>query len=91
MCVAVNKSLQFYYWKNRNFFPLRDDLSIPDTPRALSWCKEVILLGFKNEYCQLDVINKIVWFNLYIVVVVNCRCYQENNKISVVEINMENL
>lgn len=55
MCVVVGKYLQLYYWKNRCFQELRDDFVVPDIPRAISWCKETICLGFKNEYCTLDV------------------------------------
>lgn len=55
MCVVVGKYLQLYYWKNRAFQQLREDFNVPDNPKAVSWCKETICLGFKNEYCTLDV------------------------------------
>ncbi|ODM93368.1 Vam6/Vps39-like protein [Orchesella cincta] len=56
MCVVVGKCLQLYYWKNRCFKELREDFSVPDIPKSISWCKETICLGFRNEYCTLDVV-----------------------------------
>ena len=50
LVVAVKRKLQLYYWKSRKFNPLRDDLSLPDVPRALTWCKEAIAVAFKHDY-----------------------------------------
>ncbi|KAK4324087.1 hypothetical protein Pmani_005270 [Petrolisthes manimaculis] len=48
--VAVRRRLQLYYWKGRQFHQLREDLSLPDVPRALTWCLEAIAVAFKQEY-----------------------------------------
>ncbi|KAG0702685.1 Vam6/Vps39-like protein [Chionoecetes opilio] len=50
LVVAVKRKLQLYYWKSRQFHPLRDDLALPDVPRALSWCLEAIAVAFKHDY-----------------------------------------
>ncbi|CAG7719932.1 unnamed protein product [Allacma fusca] len=55
MCVVVGKRLQLFYWKNRSFYDLRDDLYVPDIPRAITWCKETLCLGLKNEYVTVSV------------------------------------
>lgn len=50
LVVAVKRKLQLYYWKSRKFHQLRDDLSLPDVPRALTWCQEAIAVAFKHDY-----------------------------------------
>ncbi|XP_076052623.1 vacuolar protein sorting 39 [Oratosquilla oratoria] len=50
LVVSVRRKLQLYYWKSRQFQELREELTLPDTPRALSWCKEAIAVAFKHEY-----------------------------------------
>ena len=50
LVVAVKKRLQFYYWKNRQFLELHQEISLPDFPKSLEWCKDSICVGFKGEY-----------------------------------------
>ncbi|XP_046383475.1 vam6/Vps39-like protein [Ischnura elegans] len=54
LCVAVKRRLQLFYWKNNQFHDLREDLCVPDIPKALVWCGETICVGFKGEYCLLE-------------------------------------
>nr|CAG4643717.1 EOG090X0131 [Lepidurus arcticus] len=53
LCVCVKRKLQLYYWKNREFHELGQDLTIPDTPKALSWVQETLCLGFRGEYALI--------------------------------------
>nr|CAG4642300.1 EOG090X0131 [Evadne anonyx] len=53
LCVVVKRKLQLFYWKNRDFREFGPDLSVPDVPRTVGWCKETLCLGFKSEYCLL--------------------------------------
>jgi hypothetical protein len=55
MCVAVKRRLQLFYWKKDKFLDFREDLCVPDIPRALAWCEETIVVGFKGEYCLIEV------------------------------------
>lgn len=57
LVVAVKRKLQLYYWKSRKFHQLRDDLSLPDVPRALTWCMEAIAVAFKHDYWLVMVSN----------------------------------
>ncbi|XP_049943822.1 vam6/Vps39-like protein [Schistocerca serialis cubense] len=57
MCVAVKRRLQLFYWKNGSFLDLRDDVIVSDIPRALAWCDETICVGFKGEYCLVQLSN----------------------------------
>lgn len=50
LVVAVKRKLQLYYWKSRKFHTLREDLALPDVPRALTWCMEAIAVAFKHDY-----------------------------------------
>lgn len=50
LVVAVRRKLQLFYWKSRKFHQLREDLVLPDVPRALTWCMEAIAVAFKHEY-----------------------------------------
>ncbi|XP_045614549.1 vam6/Vps39-like protein [Procambarus clarkii] len=50
LVVAVRRKLQLFYWKSRKFHQLREDLALPDVPRALTWCMEAIAVAFKHEY-----------------------------------------
>ncbi|XP_067011579.1 vam6/Vps39-like protein [Anabrus simplex] len=54
MCVAVKRKLQMYYWKNNKFLDMCDDFTIPDIPKALAWCDETICVGFKGDYCLVQ-------------------------------------
>ncbi|XP_021925898.1 vam6/Vps39-like protein isoform X1 [Zootermopsis nevadensis] len=54
MCVAVKRKLQLFYWKNNGFLDLHDDLTVADVPRALAWCQETICVGFKGDYCLMQ-------------------------------------
>lgn len=49
MCVVVKRKLLLFYWKNGSFHPLMEELSMPDTPKALAWIKETICVGFKGD------------------------------------------
>jgi len=53
MVAAVRRKLQFYYWKNRKFHELREDISVPDIPKSIAWCKESVCVGFRGEYSLL--------------------------------------
>ncbi|GAB1601255.1 vam6/Vps39-like protein [Argonauta hians] len=55
LCVAVKKKIQLYYWRNREFKEIQADLSLYDTPRAMSWCNDSIFVGFKREYFLIKV------------------------------------
>jgi len=54
MVVSVRRKLQFYYWKNRKFLELREDVSLPDVARSLAWCKESVCIGLRGEYSLLQ-------------------------------------
>ncbi|XP_041353642.1 vam6/Vps39-like protein [Gigantopelta aegis] len=59
--VSSKRRIQLFYWKNRDFHELLDDLSPYDTPRAMAWCKDPegkkdsMCVGFKREYYMIDV------------------------------------
>ncbi|XP_064600177.1 vam6/Vps39-like protein [Liolophura sinensis] len=55
LCVAVRRKLQMFYWKNRDFLELQSDLSLPDTPKCMAWCKDSICVSIKREYCLIKV------------------------------------
>lgn len=55
MCVATKRKLQLMYWKNRDFLDLVDDLTLYDIPRAMTWCKDCICVGFKRDYFTVKV------------------------------------
>ncbi len=50
LAVAVKRKLQLYYWKNRKFMELQEDISLPDVPKSLAWCKDSIVVGFRSDY-----------------------------------------
>lgn len=56
LVVAVRRKLQLYYWKNREFLELKEELVLPDYPRCVAWSGEAIAVGFKQEYWILKVI-----------------------------------
>lgn len=69
MCVAVKRKLLFYYWKKGEFLELREDIVLPDVPRALAWCADSICVGFKNDYvlyqvCIVDLQVLIIFLSL---------------------------
>lgn len=55
LCVAVKKKIQLYYWKNREFREMQADLSLYDTPRAMTWCNDSIFVGFKRDYFVIKI------------------------------------
>ena len=55
LCVSVRKKLQTYYWKNDRFKEFKPELSLPDVPKVVSWCKESICVGFKRDYYLVEV------------------------------------
>ncbi|XP_027725735.1 vam6/Vps39-like protein isoform X2 [Vombatus ursinus] len=58
MCVAVKKKLQLYFWKDREFYELQGDFSVPDVPKSMAWCKNSICVGFKRDYYLIRVDGK---------------------------------
>ncbi|CAI5763932.1 Vps39 isoform X2 [Podarcis lilfordi] len=58
MCVAVKKKLQLYYWKDREFYELQGDFSVPDVPKSMAWCEDSICVGFKRDYYLIRVDGK---------------------------------
>jgi len=54
MVVSVRRKLQFYYWKNRKFLELREDVSLPDVARSVAWCQESVCVGLRGEYSLLQ-------------------------------------
>jgi len=58
MVVSVRRKLQFYYWKNRKFHELREDISVPDVARSIAWCKESVCVGFRGEYSLLHLMGQ---------------------------------
>ncbi|XP_023290405.1 vam6/Vps39-like protein [Orussus abietinus] len=55
LCVVVKRRLQLYYWKENQFLELREDISVPESPRVLSWCGETLILGFRGlSYMLID-------------------------------------
>lgn len=51
MCVAVKRKLLLFYWKNGTFHSWNgmEEISMPDTPKALAWIKDTICVGFKGD------------------------------------------
>ena len=45
MAVVMRRKLQFYYWKNRKFHKLQDDITVPDVPRSLAWAGDALCFG----------------------------------------------
>ncbi|EMP39590.1 Vam6/Vps39-like protein [Chelonia mydas] len=58
MCVAVRKKLQLYFWKDREFYELQGDFSVPDVPKSMAWCENSICVGFKRDYYLIRVDGK---------------------------------
>ncbi|CAG0914703.1 unnamed protein product [Notodromas monacha] len=57
LCVAIKKRLQLYYWKNRDFHVLREDLCLPENPKTLVWSGESIFVGMRGgwkEYLRIS-------------------------------------
>lgn len=55
LCVVMRRKLQFYYWKDRKFITLHDDVILSDTPRSLAWWEQSVCLGTKSEYSLFQV------------------------------------
>ncbi|KAL5008472.1 hypothetical protein ScPMuIL_014053 [Solemya velum] len=55
MSVAAKRKIQLFYWKNRNFLELKNDLSLYDIPRSMAWCKGSLCVGFKRDYFIIKV------------------------------------
>jgi len=53
MAVVMRRKLQFYYWKNRKFHKLQEDLTVGDVPRSLAWAGDSLCLGTRGEYSIL--------------------------------------
>jgi len=54
MAVVMRRKLQFYYWKNRKFHKLQEDLTVPDVPKSLAWAGEALCLGTRGEYSLVN-------------------------------------
>uniref|UniRef100_A0A2C9M943 CNH domain-containing protein n=1 Tax=Biomphalaria glabrata TaxID=6526 RepID=A0A2C9M943_BIOGL len=54
MGVASKRKIQLFYWENREFQELRQDLSLYDFPHALSWCQNSLCVGFKRDYFMIN-------------------------------------
>lgn len=50
LAVVLRRKLQLYYWKNRKFHDLQEDVSLQDIPRSLAWTGQAICLGARGEY-----------------------------------------
>ncbi|GFN97687.1 vam6/vps39-like protein [Plakobranchus ocellatus] len=48
--IASKRKIQLFYWQNRDFVELLNDLSLYDFPHALTWCKDSLCVGFKRDY-----------------------------------------
>ncbi|KAJ8308553.1 hypothetical protein KUTeg_013427 [Tegillarca granosa] len=55
LCVAVKRKLQTFYWKNREFHELKSEFNLYEVPRAMTWCKDSICVGFKRDYFMVKV------------------------------------
>lgn len=55
MCVAVKRTLQFYFWKNTAFEQLATDIELPDVPKTLAWIDNTVCVGFKADYVLYNV------------------------------------
>lgn len=58
MCVVVKKKLQFYFWKDREFYELQGDFSVLDVFKFMVWCENFICVGFKRDYYLIWVDGK---------------------------------
>uniref|UniRef100_A0A0K2U204 CNH domain-containing protein n=1 Tax=Lepeophtheirus salmonis TaxID=72036 RepID=A0A0K2U204_LEPSM len=47
VAVVVKRKILFYYWKNRSFQKLREEMNLPDVPKAMSWCGDTLVLAFR--------------------------------------------
>ncbi|CAL1543565.1 unnamed protein product [Lymnaea stagnalis] len=52
--VASKRKIQLFYWQNKEFHELLQDLSLYDFPHALAWCKDSLCVGFKRDYYIID-------------------------------------
>uniref|UniRef100_H2Y4V8 CNH domain-containing protein n=1 Tax=Ciona savignyi TaxID=51511 RepID=H2Y4V8_CIOSA len=50
LCIVVRRKLQIYFWKHRDFIELHNDITLPEPPKAMAWCKDSICMGFKREF-----------------------------------------
>ncbi|XP_077303016.1 vacuolar protein sorting 39 [Arctopsyche grandis] len=50
LAVAVKRKIQLYAWKHNEFKPLNVDITVSDIPKAMVLGKDVICVGFKEEY-----------------------------------------
>lgn len=56
LCAACRKKLVILYWNpEEGAFHEEKELAIPDKVRAMSWSGSNICVGFKREYCLIDV------------------------------------
>ncbi|XP_015183696.1 PREDICTED: vam6/Vps39-like protein [Polistes dominula] len=60
LCVVVKRKLQLYHWKGKKFEECDNfELTVPDIPRELSWCGEILILGFRGlSYTILELNGK---------------------------------
>nr|XP_002129290.2 vam6/Vps39-like protein [Ciona intestinalis] len=50
LSVAVKRKLQIYFWKNHDFIQLHNDITLPEPPKSMAWCKDSICFGFKRDF-----------------------------------------
>lgn len=55
ICVAVKRTLQFYFWKNSALEKLATDIEMNDMPRTLAWIDNTVCVGFKADYVLYNV------------------------------------
>eukprot|EP01133_Synstelium_polycarpum_P007219 gene7219-8383_t len=57
LCVLSKRKLSFFEYVR--VFEQYKELVLPDTPISLEWCQSTIILGYRREYCVLDIDNEV--------------------------------
>ncbi|XP_039248093.2 vam6/Vps39-like protein [Styela clava] len=65
LCIAVKRKLLLYFWKNRSFHELCPDISMPEIPKCMAWCRDSVCLGFRREYFMVTVKANSVPYELF--------------------------
>lgn len=55
VCVAVRRTLQFYFWKNSVLETFASDIQLTDVPKTFTWIENTICIGFKADYVLYNV------------------------------------
>ncbi|CAG9762237.1 unnamed protein product [Ceutorhynchus assimilis] len=53
LAVVVRRKIQLYYLKNNRLQSLCEDVTLTDTPKAISLCQNVICLVYRDKYTSL--------------------------------------